>query len=188
MTDADSIPLLPRRWSQYLAGRMQETVGRGQSIVAAGPVLAYGGISKTSNVLRSSRRFVRQLQFLSGDLEQRIWCGANMAVRLSSRDELEVLLEMPHYWPGEDLAIVDTLQERGAIAIQSLSPFATVMQEARYAPTVLESRRVPKRLRHDVIIASYVQRGAQGSIPYERAPSVGVSWQDAPTGDSVLLP
>lgn len=186
MTDADSVPVLPRQWSMQLPTHAERQARSSpvQTAIVAGPVIAHQGTSRYSNVLRSARRFVRQAQFQFDKDARGVWCGANIAIRLGSADELEAVLSMPHYWPGEDIALADMLRQRGATASQSLSPRQAVAQSARYSSPILEYRwSVPKAIRHRVNVAAYEQRGAPGSFPYEgmlKAPS-----RHLPTGDLV---
>lgn len=171
MTDADSVPVMPRQWPDRLTRLALREAQRSEvgASVVAGPVLASGGVSQISNVLRSGKRFVRQLAFMTYDPSQVIWCGANMAMQLGTEDQLEAILGLPHYWPGEDLAMADTLSAMGARATQSVMPQSAVLQSARYYPPIWDFRRaVPKAQRSQAVLTSYTDRAAKGSIPYVR--------------------
>jgi len=168
MIDADCWPVFPKQWAASMSQHMLSNVNPAfTGVVTTGPNIARAGPSVASNVLRSGRRYVRQWQFVMGDHNQRLWRGSNMGLVLHSQRQLDALLDMPHFWPGEDHAIKDAMERMGAIATQSVHPFSAVYQEARYVPSYFDVRRLSREARIELEDNLYRARAAEGSRPYD---------------------
>lgn len=152
LLDADTQPVFPDRW---LAG-MLEHLTQGSTIpgTVSGPIW-FTGPSRHNNAARTFRRFMNK----GG--------GPNMGLRLATRATLEAVLELPHYWPGEDKALQDIVLANGGQATNARSPYVytkTPLPQS-YAPLgqILKSGHAAATAHK---LAGYVERGAPGSQPY----------------------
>lgn len=164
--DADNRPIFPRSWATGMAKTMQRANPE-QSVFVGGPVwFREGGL--VNDGLRSMRRL--RLAYRSQD-----WDGTkkhgqlapNMALHIKEVDLLEEVLSLPHYWPGEDLAVLDTLVKYNGAFYQPLSPALMTWNPSSdsYLP-LLERVKRGREESTKRIVAHYINRGAKGSTPY----------------------
>lgn len=166
-TDADCWPVLPWFWAATINSRLTQTrsVENGNSAVCVGPVVHRYGPGFTSNVMRTALHYSREIRASFG-AETGSWPGKNMGLWIANVADLDALLAIPHYWPGEDIAIKDTIQAVGGEAVKCLSPRAAVYSEARYDYGFFRQLSLPRAERIERSMIDYMGRGAEGSIPY----------------------
>lgn len=162
MLDADATPDFPVRWARS----MQRALARPGVTVVSGPYRYVCENSKSSNYLRTARAYLRDcIARLHGRSIHP--CGRNLGTRIGSRQTLEALLELPHYWPGEDAAISDTLCSNGGSYVQHVDPLAMVRTSDRFLMPLNQRIRLQFRPDTDpVLLDQYTSRAASGSRPY----------------------
>ncbi len=130
--DADSYPLFPSQWP----GRMLQRLDPGKPSVAVGPVIFEGGsvIDDSLRSLRSRLHAYRAAR--NGDT---IPFGSNMALHMKSREVLDVFLDLPHIWAGDDFATRDVITSHGGTAEQIVHPKCTCGNECTIFGALSES-------------------------------------------------
>lgn len=153
--DSDSYPLSPRAWSRAMTGRLQKDA---PSVVSG--MTSLGDASIPESVLRTAKRATLCVKAkLAGDASATF--GANMATRLAEDDVLQEVLEMPHIWPGEDIALVDLVGGHGTFE-QSIDPRTYVHMSARSLPPLSRRLSAGKREAARDSHIDYLRRAAPG--------------------------
>lgn len=164
--DADSWPIFPKRWKETMERNVASTEEM-MPCIAVGQLVFRHGVGLASNSLRTGLRYARNVRSVIQSSEGS-WPGANTALRIYTQTQLDALLEIPHYWPGEDLAIKDAVVEMGGVAIKLLSPYTAVFADSRFQRNFFEQLRDTRQERMRKSIEQYEQRGAPGSIPNQQ--------------------
>jgi hypothetical protein len=98
-----------------------------------------------------------------------------MGLNLKSEAVLDEILELPHLWPGEDRAIVDTVISNDGEYLQPITLGAmTVTDFSNSYPTMLRRLMMSSGTCGEQIQAAYLERGAPGSVPYVEPDPNGV--------------
>lgn len=130
--DADSVPLFPRRWVSSLASSLKN-IDEQQPAIVVGPTLFVKGPGFAANAHRTLDQYRKQFTTRKQDFRGS-FAGRNMLIRPGADAVVDALLELEHYWPGEDYAIRDTIMEHGGTTYKDPSPLAGVATDAaRYA-------------------------------------------------------
>lgn len=166
-TDADCWPVFPKSWAAAIDSRLSQarSTNDRRSAVCVGPVVHRYGPGFISNTMRTSLHYTREVRASLG-AEVGSWPGKNMGLWLANRADLDAVLAIPHYWPGEDIAIKDTIQTVGGEAVKCLNPRAAVYSEARYDYGFFRQLSLSRTERIERSMADYIGRGAEGSTPY----------------------
>lgn len=163
MIDADSAPDFPRKWSDTMTYPMTGA----ESAVVTGPIRFTEG-EMIMNIYRSARLYAKFAQVKLGRIATLPY-GINMGIKLGNRNMLDAVLDLPHYWPGEDRALADTIEDHEGVFFQRLHPFAAVHSSSRSHMPFRERIAMDREVAKNMNLESYVARGAAGSIPYERS-------------------
>lgn len=161
--DADAYPILPSQWHNHMVAPIYNHDGP----VGNGGPMFYSECSPHESLFRGSRRFgyagAQTLGLKSGHIQY----GPNMALKIDSSDILDAFMEFPNYWPGEDRAMADTIEENGGKYIQTVNPAALVV-----APLSLSAVSLTERIKlgpvetRRVVTQRYVDSGPAGAVPY----------------------
>lgn len=166
-TDADSWPVTSRAWISTMRSSLEGTgADPGQPRLTVGPLVYRLGAGFPSNVARTVLNSVRQTLSLGG-VGIASWPGANMGLYLTDPYQHEAIQDIPHYWPGEDRAIRDTVVSLGGIALFCPHPALSVYTESRYAQNFFQQFAHPKPERRRRSLAHYQMRAAEGARPYD---------------------
>lgn len=173
--DADCWPVFSERWSTTISQRLATVILNptieATSAVTVGPIVHRYGPGWASNLMRTALHYSREVRAAHGS-NVGSWPGKNMGLWVGSEDVLEALLSIPHYWPGEDIAIKDTIVDAGGAAIKCLHPQAAVYSEARYDDGFFRQFLLTRGERIERSMTDYIGRGAEGSRPYPGLPSL----------------
>jgi glycosyltransferase involved in cell wall biosynthesis len=170
--DADSAPICPRLWHNRLVGEMNNEAS--QSVVS-GPawfmpkessnvaVAAMRSIHRMGGVLRTSR----SAMFSGKGGAQH---GPNLGLHIKHSDLLEEVLDLEHFWPGDEHAITEVVvNDNGGVYKQLLSPVAMVLTpESVSYPPFTDYLRYGTEQTNDALFQDYIRRAAPGSRPYNR--------------------
>ncbi|MDB5175381.1 MAG: hypothetical protein JWM81_239 [Candidatus Saccharibacteria bacterium] len=126
--DADSVPLFSRYWVPSLLSSLKD-IDKQQPAVVVGPAVFVGGPGFAANTHRTVTHYKKQFTTRKLDF-QGSFAGRNMLIRPGNNDVVDTLLELEHYWPGEDYAIRDTIVEHGGTTYKNPSPLAGVTTDA----------------------------------------------------------
>lgn len=164
--DADARPIFPRRWHNYM---LQPLTNSEIPAVVGGPIWYTGqprGEAILRSVYRAGRTFVRAND---GDADRAIQFGPNMAVSIRNRQILDRVMGIPNYWPGEDKALAKAVSENGGVYHGVIHPFAAVWNPTSVSAISLKDKlRLGREGTLKVVAQRYVERGPQGSTPYEQ--------------------
>jgi glycosyltransferase involved in cell wall biosynthesis len=163
--DSDNKPVFPRGWANgMLKALLRESE---QPVFVGGPVW-YTGSGLAYDAMRSIKRF--KIAHKGRDWQvgmQHGQVGPNTGINLQNEGTLEAILAMPHYWPGEDRAMMDTIVDRGGSFYQPVSPKLMTLTPSSVSFLPLSERL---SLGHEEatkkIIDRYIERGADDSVPY----------------------
>lgn len=160
--DSDTRPVFPKKWAQGMVASVSYML-KPSSI--GGPVW-YNQGPLLDTALRSLRlQAIVIKQKLRGD---NYGPGANMALNIYNQSTLEAILGLPHYWPGEDRAIADTIRAHHGTHNASLSPKLLALSRVSLSGISTFERMTMGRAESAAKTrAQYVQRGAPSSKPYE---------------------
>jgi hypothetical protein len=161
--DADTRPIMPRRWHRGFL-RILEQDEDDLSIGVSGPLLYTnrGIVDNASITLLSAFRSTR---FSPNGKAHK--AGPNIGLHLKNESVLQALLDMRHWWPGEDRAMLDEVLKHGGRLYKPLSPgmyTKTAIPEG--TRTTVERIRYGRAKSRAMIITAYADRGPDGSIPY----------------------
>ncbi len=139
----------------------------GRPLIVGGPIL-FTGPNVVSNLMRSVRRAKRATHAKTAGPEAIYQTDPNMGLVIHNEETLDAILNLPHYWPGEGLAIARTIINHGGSISQVTNPALTALTPVSAAQLgVIESTRIGYDEARRVTRQRYVDRGAHGSRAYE---------------------
>lgn len=164
--DADARPIFPNKWHEHMLKHLTETE---VPTVIGGPIW-YTGSPRGEGLLRSVYRAGRTLaRAKDGNIETAIQFGPNMGICTKNKRVIDRVMEIPNFWPGEDKALAIVVSEGIGVYRDIINPFA-----ATWNPTSISAISLRDRLRLGseetlkVVTQRYVERGPQGSDPYQQ--------------------
>lgn len=157
--DADSYPVKTSAWEQAMVGAV---TGAGVAQAASGPLGYFDGF-RPSDAFRTAKRRVDIRRKHAND--EVLFRGNNMATRFDTKT-LDAVLDLPHIWPGEDLAIEFTIKRLGGRSTQVLDYAATVMTSSRSMLNLTRIAMIGGDAAHQETLQQYWDRAAEGSIRY----------------------
>lgn len=168
--DADTRPVSPRRWHNRMVSIMNEHPG---PVGVGGPML-YTECAPHEATLRTLRRMAYAgAESLGLEIGRRIQHGPNMALKMESTDVLDAVMEISNdWWPGEDRALADAIEDNGGEYHQTIHPEAFVV-----APLSLSAVSLIERIKlgpvktREKVAQRYADSGPPGAKPYQKAQS-----------------
>lgn len=159
--DADTHPVMPRRWHNAMIKLL--TTEEATPAVIGGPVW----FSETDMTSNSIRWLLRLRASIKTTRDSRIWqAGPNMGLYIQNKATLERILELPHYWPGEDQAIIREILRSPGTYKQPFNPaLHTVTRIHAGMPSIRERLQIGRPAYNDRVTENYLSRAAPGSIP-----------------------
>lgn len=160
ITDADTVPLRPRRWQVEMVGAVNRTNATG-SVAIAG-LLGYRPEwatlpSSVPTAVRTAQLLRRQIALASHGLYYP--SGANAAFRLDARTR-DALVESPErYWPGEDQYYFDLVKQMGGVVRQHVHPYSLVLASSRRHTSLLRRMVGGRECVQRQVVADYALRG-----------------------------
>ena len=104
--------------------------------------------------------------------------GANVGLHMFRKTILDEVIALDHFWPKEDRALTRAVVRHDGIFKQSLSLDALVFTtEPLTYPSLLETFKYGTKL-GEAIDATYIERGAPGSRPYDEYETSSDTAQD----------
>lgn len=159
--DADSRPVMPRRWIESLLTARN-------SLGAAEPACVVGNsVYVHANPLRAAMSTVahwRMVARTAHDPRQGYFHGRNMMLDLMTEGALEDVLALPHIWPGEDEALKDVVLTHGGNVVKALDVRGAVLTTADRYASFLTRLRLGRQVCQDIYEQSYLDEAAPGSV------------------------
>lgn len=181
LLDADAYPRNPVKWHNHMLGLLSSdketpTVATGMhwftpttNDVFTPVVRSLFAIGET--ILKSGKEVTRT--GINGGQY-----GANVGLHIFRKAILDEVIALDHFWPKEDRALTRAIVRHDGIFKQSLSLDALVFTtEPLTYPTLLETFKYGTKL-GEAIDATYIERGAPGSRPYDEYETLGDTAQD----------
>jgi glycosyltransferase involved in cell wall biosynthesis len=166
LLDADSRPVLPKRWEKAMVGRLDPD----SPSVVSGPILYEvkdedEDLSMFDSVTRSAIRYAQACSARAHGTS--IAFGANMAIHLATQQAKGAVLELPFFWAHDDAAIRDTIVGQGRpTEYQQLSVGSSVVTSSRWLPPMMDRLRLGKATATTLMLERYAARAPEGSMPY----------------------
>lgn len=156
--DADSRPI-SKRWHKTMerATQRQPAVPR----LVGGLVCFTSGIDALSGLVYSFKPVIDAKR--NGDSHIR---GANLAMRITSQQLLDRILDLPNYWPGEEPALVESFRDYDGQIALTTNPMAMVATDGSRLTSL--STRITRggQYTHNHFVDSYQQDAAAGTVAY----------------------
>lgn len=165
--DADTRPLMPKLWLRSMVKLLTNKVPDAPAVIG-GPII-FNDAGMRDKIAYSARGILLGIRepFKNRDGSRILRAGPNMGLKIHSKEVLEQIIGLDHYWPGEDRAIVKTVKDAGGRHLQPLYPsLFTITRMPRGYPSVSKRRRLTKSQSAQYIQDEYIQRAADGSVPY----------------------
>jgi glycosyltransferase involved in cell wall biosynthesis len=169
LIDSDTVPAFPSLWESRMT-RLLEGVDRPTYVSGPAWFTKRPQGSRLDATVYSVGRVVDSIRRSQKDIHsgRAAYYGPNQGFALHDRDTLNRILDLPHYWPKEDVAFARAIVHDGeGIMHTLLDPRASVMTQAsdRF-PHFIDWLRVPGAELDARITAEYRADAAEGSIPY----------------------
>src|ERR1035441_5227722 len=150
--DADTHPVMPRRWPNTMIKLLTAEVKT--PAVIGGPVW----LSETDITSNSVRWLLRLRAAIRTTRDSRIGqAGPNMGLYIQNDATLEKILALPHYWPGEDRAIVGEILSSSGTYQQPFNPALHVVTRVHAGmPSIIERLQIGKEEYGDRFIENYL--------------------------------
>lgn len=159
--DADTRPVFPKAWLRTMLAALHPETKTPVSISGL-VVFDIGTRMPITSLARTSSRLLKAY------MNKAYGCyGPNVALHIQNKDVLSSILDLPHYWFGEDRAMADKIIEHGGSHQNVLHPLTLAR-----TPLSLSHSSIWWRLIHGPDLArkqlvhSYEQRGPAGSTTY----------------------
>ena len=133
-------------------------------VAVSGPVLLTGrGLLENTLVTIMS-----QVRALQGSLSTEVGrSGPVIGLHLKNLNNLWAILNMEHFWPGEDTAMMHEVRSLGGRIYQPLSPAMFAISPMPEAVPNIRTRILGGRLEsRRTVLAHYTSHSAPGSVPY----------------------
>jgi glycosyltransferase involved in cell wall biosynthesis len=158
--DADTHPIMPRAWRNKMIQLL--TVEPESPAVIGGP-LWYDEAGIGCNAARWLIRCRTAYIARGGRVGQ---AGPNMGLYIQNEATLDKILALPHYWPGEDRAMIREIQSSGGTYTQPLNlTLHTVTRIPKGMPPLLKIVRSGHKAYQNLWNSDYENRSAPGSVP-----------------------
>lgn len=175
LLDADTRPIFPKRWHDVM---VRVLTNKPVPTYVSAPVLftprREGGFGE--HVLLSLFRYGDGVLRDEGEVEKghAAFYGLNQGFKLQTIEVLDTILDMPHYWPMEDVAMAHEIVRHNGVMRQSSDIRAAVLSPVSQAMPPLRDWATKNSTQ---IIAEITNRyrigAAEGSVPYENTPRNG---------------
>jgi hypothetical protein len=164
--DADTRPVFPRLWHRGMLRNLQTSPA--DIPEAVGAPIWYTEADIVNASLRSVLRYAKALKLRAGPVENDIaQSGPNMGIHIKRQETLDQVLELPHYWPGEDKAIIFTVLSNNGHLAQPTSPSVLALTPLSTSlPRISEILRVGSSEARARMFDNYTKRGAPNSQRY----------------------
>jgi glycosyltransferase involved in cell wall biosynthesis len=165
--DADSRPIFPKLWRRGMINKMTNDYPYVPGIVG-GPVI-FTEDTFFENSIRTARRMKRAVQTRADRIEgsKGAQYGPNMAINIVQEELLEEILALDNYWPGEDRALAETVQNFGGTFKQPISPNLLVFTPASKSYlSYSERKRIGIDEARHRTSQFYQENAPPNSIPY----------------------
>lgn len=166
LLDADARPIFPQKWHAH----MLRTVAFPEVPTVVGGPVWYTGAVLGEALLRSVYRAGRTVaRPKDGNAEAAIQFGPNMAISIKNKKVLDRVMSIPNYWPGEDKALATAVSEQGGVYRDIIHLYTMTWNPTSVSAISLKDRlRLGREETLKVVEQRYIDRGPQGSDPYER--------------------
>jgi len=166
--DGDTYPLFPAAWHDTMREQLIGMFADTKRPVTTGGLVWYTEANVLHSFLKlaSATKKATKVHRVPNMRYSGVY-GPNMGIHLRSNDTLDAVLDLPHYWPGEDIAIANTAISRGGVhkAIVGIRALA-VSPMSVSAVSLLDYLRGGAKKSCEDGVADYISRGAAGSQPY----------------------
>ncbi|HWE56910.1 MAG TPA: hypothetical protein VG435_15470 [Acidimicrobiales bacterium] len=160
--DADTRPLSPRLWLSGLrAGRRRVDAERPAVIVGPSIFIRHGLPMPVRTTWYNLKQYRSRRDVQRGEFR-----GLNMLVHAQNAAMVERILDLPPFWPGEDLAVARLIERNGGHAFKTIDPRAAVVTDGSRVPSAWEVVRRGNVATKSVEMASYLHDAPLGSIPF----------------------
>jgi len=163
--DADSRPLMPKRWPDALMKARTEECDPDAPAVVTGPSVYHGDNDLVIAARWTLRHYVRQRQTAHDDNAGGFY-GRNLLFDLHDQETVDEVLSLPHYWPREDVAMKDVVVAHEGETYKSGSPMAAVVTSARRFNSLHTRLELGAEKSREVSQTSYEHDHIPGSRPY----------------------
>ncbi|MES2630603.1 MAG: glycosyltransferase [Patescibacteria group bacterium] len=167
--DVDSRPIFPSLWR---SGMVHEVMGEKDDhnpAIVGGPVI-FTEDTVFENTIRTARRMKRAMQSRNDRIvgSKAAQYGPNMAINIAQDELLEKILALDNYWPGEDRALVDTVEGYGGVFTQPISPNLLVFTpSSKSYLSYFERKRTGVDEARNQVTEHYRENAPPNSRPYD---------------------
>lgn len=166
--DGDTYPLFPNAWHDAMCKQLTKTTVDTKRPITTGGLVWHTEANMLHSLLKiiSATKKATKVHEVPNMRYSGIY-GPNMGIYLRNNDTLRAVLDLPHYWPGEDIAIANTAIEHGGLHKPVVSFRALAV-----SPLSVSAVSLTDYLRGGAAkscqdgVADYISRGAVGSQPY----------------------
>ncbi len=159
LLDADSRPLFSK-WPQIMTNIM--TQDGSEPCLVGGLVYFAENIDPVSGFVYTVKPMIDAHK--NGEVHIR---GANMAMRLGKSALLDELLDLPNFWPGEEVAMINLFNKHGGNARQIYSPRSTVLTDGSRLTSLKTRLLRGSQFTRQHFSDSYNDDASLGTIPYK---------------------
>lgn len=182
--DADTRPLIGTQWVNTFMGRMSDTK---EPKFVIGPVI-FDYSDPLSLMIKSGLHNFNQWRSLKNP-DSHAASGCNTVVEFG-KYALEAVLELPHIWPGEDLAMKEIVTQHGGRATKINHYGAMVITDRGRHHTIWERLRMSKNDARQDVYRSYLADAPPGSVTYieykrQQSASANDDWRREPTLEKI---
>lgn len=167
--DADTRPLFPQYWADHMVKPFSDTPEQPAGI--GGPIIHTGrrlGTAALRTAYRGAHAVLYNIPALDRPSSKPVpQAGPSMSIHLHNSRTLDAVLDLPHYWPGEDRAVMEVIKANNGHYKALIDPLTTVFTPVSESYLSLrETIRIGLRQSNRLSEAAYSDRGAEGSIAY----------------------
>lgn len=166
--DGDTFPRFPNAWHKTMVNQLIELSDGKRPATTAGLVY-HTGTSVLYSLLQVARNAykARTTSYTTPNMKYSGIYGPNMGVFFRNNSLLSEILELPHYWPGEDIAMSNVAIENGGVHKPTSNLGCLVVSPLSLSAVTLRDRirGGPDEARKRGV-ANYIKRGPPGSVPY----------------------
>lgn len=168
--DADTRPCFPARWLSVMTAGLRPDEGRPAALASA---ILFTDTDPLNSLVWSLNRRARHVprtnhanaELSPGGKLMAAQCGPSMSFYSHNQELVDAILQMPNYWPGEDLAMAQQVFDHGGTFRQTLHPGALVRTPLSESyPHVLSRFGVGGAQEH--MVASYTERAPKDAVPF----------------------
>lgn len=160
--DADTRPLYPRGWVGGLRAARRHVATDHPAVIVGPSIFMRHGLPMPARTAWYNLKQFRTRR----DVQRGEFRGLNMLVHAQNVTMLERILDLPPFWPGEDLAIARLMEREGGHAFKSVDIRAAVVTDGSRVPSAWEVLRRGNLATKSVEMASYLHDAPSGSIPF----------------------